>query len=138
MWIAQDTSTHQDHVIAHVVGSTVLGHFAFDETLYLLLDIGFIWRIYLDGEMGLLPGTLAIEELSANEQLKRELKSDVELLLSKGIQAAGVENLTPAAVECLIKAVEIFLDRDRRRLIIHGEANDLVVESSLETRGFDF
>lgn len=138
MWIAQDTTTHQDHVIAHVVGSTVLGHFAFDETLYLLLDIGFIWRIYLDGEMGLLPGTVAIEELSANEHLKQRLKSDVELLLSKGIQATGVEALTVATVECLIEEVEIFLEQDRRRLIMHGEENDLVVESSLETRSFDF
>ena len=53
-WSAKDTTTHQDHVIAHVLGATWLGHFIEDEALYVLLDIGFIWMIYLDGEMGLL------------------------------------------------------------------------------------
>ena len=40
-----------------------VGHFVWDETAYLLLDIGFIWNIYLDGEMGLVPQTLAMTEL---------------------------------------------------------------------------
>ena len=47
-------------MIAHVIGASVLGHFVWDETAYLLLDIGFIWNIYLDGEMGLVPQTLAL------------------------------------------------------------------------------
>ena len=37
-----------------------MGHFVWDETAYLLLDIGFIWNIYLDGEMGLVQQTLAM------------------------------------------------------------------------------
>ena len=52
-WTAAETNTHQDHVIAHVIGATPLGHFILDETAYMLLDIGFIWNIYLDMEMGL-------------------------------------------------------------------------------------
>jgi hypothetical protein len=134
MWISEETTTHQDHVIAHVVGSTVLGHFAFDETIYLLLDIGFMWQIYLDGEMGLLPGTLSIEELEVDQQRKQQLKSDTELLLTKGIDASGVQQVAPAAVKCLIEGVSFFRDGDSRRLILHGEENDLVVESSLQTR----
>jgi hypothetical protein len=47
-----ETNSHQDHVIAHVLGTTILGSFTWDETLYLLLDIGFVWNIYLDFEMG--------------------------------------------------------------------------------------
>ncbi|MEA2172806.1 MAG: hypothetical protein QOD00_398, partial [Blastocatellia bacterium] len=26
-WLDQETSMHQDHVIAHVIGATVLGYF---------------------------------------------------------------------------------------------------------------
>jgi len=134
MWISEETTTHQDHVIAHVVGSTVLGHFSFDESIYLLLDIGFIWQIYLDGGMGLLPWTLAIEELEVDEHLKRQLKSDAELLLSKGIQAGGVEQVTPAPVDCRIEEVSFFLDGDNRLLIFHGEESALTVETSILTR----
>src|SRR5687767_7752874 len=80
-WIKADTNTHQDHVIAHVLGATVIGYFVHDETSYLVLDIGFIWNIYLDGEMGLLPHPVATGELEADEVLKEELKSDVDRAL---------------------------------------------------------
>ena len=60
-WVALETSTHQDHVIAHVVGATIRGYLLFDETAYLLLDIGFVWNIYLDGEMGLVPHPVAVK-----------------------------------------------------------------------------
>ena len=69
-WELAETNTHQDHVIAHVIGATVLAHFILDETAYLLLDIGFIWNIYLDGEMGLVPQSVAVAELDADESLK--------------------------------------------------------------------
>lgn len=125
-------------MVAHVVGSTVLGHFEFDESLYLILDIGFIWRIYLDGEMGLLPGTVAIQELNGSEQLKQRLKTDVELLLGQGFHVAGLEEITPTTGECLVEEVAFFRDEDKRRLVVRGEENDLVVESSLQTRDFKF
>ena len=51
-WHSRETTTHQDHVIAHVVGARVLGYFILDEALHLLLDIGFVWMVFLDGEMG--------------------------------------------------------------------------------------
>jgi hypothetical protein len=46
-WTAAETDTHQDHVIAHIIGATPLGYFVWDETAYIVLDIGFIWNIYL-------------------------------------------------------------------------------------------
>lgn len=60
-WTPRDTTTHQDHIIAHIVGATVLGYFVFEEALYVLLDIGFVWTIFLDGEMTLLPHPVAIK-----------------------------------------------------------------------------
>ena len=42
------------HVIKHVIGATVLGWFIAGEAAHFLLDIGFLWTIYIDGEMNLL------------------------------------------------------------------------------------
>ena len=68
-------------MIAHVIGATPLGHFVWDEIAYMLLDIGFIWNIYLDMEMGLLPHPLTIAELEVDDTMKSQLRSDVDLLL---------------------------------------------------------
>jgi hypothetical protein len=87
------TNSHQDHVIAHVIGATPLGHFSWDETAYLLLDIGFIWNIYLNLEMGLLPHPVVVAELEAAETFKKELRSDVESLLQSFCQMLCMEDL---------------------------------------------
>ena len=114
-WIAAETNTHQDHVIAHVIGATALGHFVWDETAYLLLDIGFVWNIYLDMEMGLVPQQLAVRELD-------ELRSFVE-----GLQAGTIES-NP------IESVELFENGDERRLVLNCERQTLVIETSLSHR----
>ena len=75
-WTPLETNTHQDHVIAHVIGATPLGHFIWDETAFILLDIGFIWNIYLDLEMGLVPHPVAIAELDADETIKTRTASE--------------------------------------------------------------
>ena len=69
-WTTAETNTHQDHVIAHVIGATPVGHFIWDETAYVLLDIGFIWNIYLDMEMGLVPQGVAMPSL---RRMKRRM-----------------------------------------------------------------
>src|SRR5438309_2708465 len=91
-WTELETSTHQDHVIKHVLGATVLGWFIAGEAAHLLLDIGFLWTIYLDGEMNLLPQGVAIAELDSEEATgadKTEMAFDVQLLLSEGCDAQG-------------------------------------------------
>src|SRR6266571_850409 len=110
-WLPLATTTHQDHVIKHVVGATVLGWFIAGEAAHLLLDIGFLWTIYLDGEMNLLPQGVAISELDADELTsadKTEVAFDAQLLLSEGREATGLKRFTPAPVECLITSVEVF------------------------------
>src|SRR5258708_9801258 len=110
-WTQVETTTHQDHVIAHVVGATVLGWFVAGEAAHLLLDIGFLWTIYLDGEMNLLPQGVAISELDADEITsadKTELAFDAELLLSEGCEATGLKRFLASPVECLIVTVETF------------------------------
>jgi len=106
------TNKHQDHVIAHVIGATPLEYFIHDETAYVVLDIGFIWNIYLDMEMGLVPERLALSEL------------DVE-----------VESLQRTSVECgPIESVELFEDEQERRLVLNCEQGAWVIETSLSHR----
>jgi hypothetical protein len=131
-WSPIETGRHQDHVIAHVLGTTVLGYFEFDGAAYLLLDIGFIWTIYVDGEMGLLTQSLAISELEVDVNAKAELLADIQLL-HDGESFEGLARMKPAPAECLIKEVSFYADVDRRRILITGEEVSLVVDTSLST-----
>ena len=115
-WAAAETNTHQDHVIAHVIGATPIGHFVWDETAYIVLDIGFIWNIYLDMEMGLVPHRLAISELEVSDEKKRELSE--------------VRNVESSPIE----SVELFENGDERRLVLNCELDSLVIETSLSHR----
>ena len=102
-WLESETTKHQDHVIAHVLGASVLGWLVAGEAAHLLLDIGFLWTIYLDGEMNLLPQGVAISELDADEITsadKTELAFDAQLLLSEGRDVRGLKRFTAAPVEC--------------------------------------
>ena len=135
-WTEHETTKHQDHVIAHVLGATVLGWFIAGEAAHLLLDIGFLWTIYLDGEMNLLPQGVAISELEATESTvadKTELAFDAQLLLSEGRDAGGLKLFKAAPVECLITSVEFFSLDYERRIVVHGESANVDVLTSLET-----
>ena len=133
LWTPKATTTHQDHVIAHVLGTTFLGYFVFEEALYVLLDIGFIWTIFLDGEMGLLPHPVAVSELEIDAEAEDQIKSDIDVLLGSGTASQKLLRLTPSPVECQIRDVSFFAAEARRRLIIAGEARGLVIETSLAT-----
>lgn len=126
-WRPLETSTHQDHVIAHVIGATPLGYFVWDETVYILLDIGFIWNVYLDLEMGLVPHPMAIAELEADEEIKTELRSDVDSLL-RGEDSVRMKSLDHASP---IQSIEVFESGDARRLILICEQGRILIELSL-------
>ena len=130
-WEVANTNTHQDHVIAHVIGATVLAHFIWDETAYLLLDIGFIWHIYLDVEMGLVPQTVAIAELDAGAQVKAEIASDVDQISLS--DEPSLVRLESSAVRSPITSVDVFVSENSRRLRLNCEEGRIVVETSLET-----
>jgi hypothetical protein len=135
-WSEAETTTHQDHVIKHVLGATVLGWFVAGEAAHLLLDMGFVWTIYLDGEMNLLPQGVAIGELDADGTTaidKTELSFDADLLLSQGREAAGLKRFSSAPEGCLIETVELMALNSQRRIVIRGEAATINVETSLES-----
>ena len=131
-WAQQETNTHQDHVIAHVIGATVLGYFVFDETIHLLLDIGFIWKIFVDGEMGLLPHPVATSELEVSDEARSEIRSDVDELLGHKLHAENLRHLTQPQVECLINEVSFFAREHERRLVLTGDEANLTIETSIE------
>jgi hypothetical protein len=100
-----------------------------------LLDIGFLWTIYLDGEMNLLPQGVAIPELDADELNsadKAELAFDAELLRSEGRDARDLKRFKAAPVECLIAGVECFAANSDRRIVVRGEFAGIEIETALE------
>ena len=113
MWRVAETNTHQDHVIAHVIGASVLGHFVWDETAYFLLDIGFIWNVYLDAEMGLMPEALALAEMNVDEDVRHW------------------EQLSSPSP---IQSVDLLESGDGRRLVLNCENTTITLETSFTTR----
>jgi len=130
-WVAGESTTHQDHVIAHVVGATVEAYLVWDETAFLLLDIGFIWNIYLDGEMGLVPKPMAINELTIDEDAKSELRLEADEVLRGNTQS--LKRLIATPVASPIQSVDFYVRENSRRLVMTCEDGHLVVETSLET-----
>jgi len=133
-WELAETNTHQDHVIAHVLGASVLGYFTWDETAYLLLDIGFIWNIYLDGEMGLVPQSQAVNELAADDALKNQIRQDVDAI-TMATDKAVLCAISVPVLSSPIQTVEVFVRDNSRRLVLACEESTLVVETSLNTGG---
>jgi hypothetical protein len=133
-WTPHETGTHQDHVIAHVKGTTVLAFYETDQAIHILLDIGFIWTIYVDGEMGLLPQPVAISELEVDaEDTRARLREDVQLLQKDGLYAEGLAEFAAAPVDCLISEVSFYARGCERRILIKGEESSLAIETSLVT-----
>jgi hypothetical protein len=100
-------------VIAHVIGASVLSHFIWDETAYLLLDIGFIWNIYLDAEMGLMPEAAALAEMEVDENLRHW------------------EQLSSPSP---IQSVDLLQSDDGCRLVLNCEDTIITLETSFTTR----
>jgi hypothetical protein len=132
-WTELETSTYQDHVIKHVIEGTVLGWFIADDAAHLVLDVGLLWTIYVNAEMNLMALFVAIEDLEGEELPKPvidELMSDAELLVSNGCEAAELKHFTVASVGCLVDEVVLFSTESRRRIVIHGEAATIEIQTS--------
>lgn len=132
-WSPQDTTTHQDHVIAHVIDANCLGYFVFDEALYVLLDIGFVWTIFVDGEMSLLPHPVAIGELEVEPDVKTEIRADIEQLLGNTPAQLELRRFITLPQAGPIKEVGFFAEGERRRLVVAEEDANVVIETSLAT-----
>ncbi|MFL6211555.1 MAG: hypothetical protein ACJ74W_22085 [Pyrinomonadaceae bacterium] len=134
-WQPVETDTHQDHVIAHVLGATALGYFVADETAHFVLDIGFIWTILLDSTMGLVPHSMALNELNVSADERAALTADVHALYDAGT-SADVTHVTPTPDGSLIEAVEFYANDVGRRLLLQCEAARISIETELATGAF--
>src|SRR5213078_2235567 len=98
-WTELETSTYQDNVIKHVLGATILGWVVVGDALHVLLDVGLLWTIYINGEMSLMAQGVAIEDLESDElphDEVRRLASDAQLLISEGREAGRLLRFTGA------------------------------------------
>lgn len=129
-WAPAETSTHQDHVIAHVIGSTVLGYLVLADAIHLLLDIGFIWKIYADAEMGLLPHPVAVAELEVTDNEREQIAADIDLRLRLAGDPTAFKRLRVTMSECLIEQVEVFAKDEMKKLILFGEESNLELDMS--------
>ena len=130
-WTEAATTTHQDHVIAHVIGATVLGYFSLGGAVHLLLDIGFLWKIYVDGEMGLLPHPVATAELEVDEEALAQIKHDIDLLLRGNVEASRLERLLPINVPSPITGVELLVRGDEYKMVLEGESGTVQIQTSV-------
>lgn len=132
-WLPLETSTYQDHVIAHILGATALGYFEHDLAAHILLDIGFFWTIYVDGEMALVLQSLAIKEFELTKEIKTDLFADVQSLHDGLCDNMGLLRMKPVPTGALIKEVGIYSLDDRRSILIECEKTNLLIQSSLST-----
>ena len=131
-WQPAEMSTHQEHVVAHVLGATALGHFTADEAAHFVLDIGFIWTILLDGAMGLVPYSMALAELNVSAAERARISADVDALYETGADAqlARVAHAHDAGP---IVAVEFYARATGCRLLLRCEDADICVETDFTT-----
>lgn len=130
-WIEAATTTHQDHVIAHVIDTTVLGYLVLRDAIHLLLDIGFVWKIYVDGEMGLLPHPVAAAELEVKGELLAQLKVDIDLLLKGGDESQLLRHFVPLTSTWPITEVQVFERDNERKLLLQGESGIIEIKTSI-------
>ena len=140
IWTELETSTYQDHVIKHVLGTTVLGWVVIGDALHVLLDVGLLWTIYINAEMSLMAQSVAIDDLESDELSHDEvlqLSSDAQLLISEGREASALQRFISAPVECTIIAVEVYEADSKRRIVIAGETSDIEIETALGPTQFN-
>ena len=138
-WLPLETSTYEDHVIKHVLGATVLGWAVLDDAMHLLLDVGLLWTIYVNGEMSLMAQGVAIQDLKSDTLSSAEvmqLSDDAERLISEGREATDLVRFVSAPVECTIISVDVFAADDQRRIVIVGESAGIKIETSLGRSSF--
>jgi len=109
-----------------------LAYTVIDEALYLLLDIGFVWNIFLNGEMGLLPHPVAVAEMEVDSETRDQIEADIDALLSG--RSEGLRRLSQLPVNCQISEIGFFAAEDRRLLLLTGEQANLEIETSLGKR----
>jgi hypothetical protein len=139
IWTELETSTYQGHVIKHVLGATVLGWVLIEDAMHVLLDVGLLWTIYVNGEMSLMAQGVAIQDLESETVSSSEvmqISSDAQRLISEGREATNLDRFVSAPVECTITSVDVFASGAERRIVIVGENAEIKIETSIDQSSF--
>jgi hypothetical protein len=128
-WSEAGADTYREHVVAHVVGATVLGHFEAEDALHLLLDIGFVWTVFVDGQMLLRHERLTLDELGVSEETRAALAGDFDRLHGEAAAGERLALARRAPAGCLVREAALYECGGRRRLVVAGERAGLLVES---------
>ncbi|MCA1613741.1 MAG: hypothetical protein LC800_06240 [Acidobacteria bacterium] len=134
-WAEARADTYREHVVAHVVGATVLGHFETEDALHMLLDIGFVWTVFVDGQMLLRHERLALAELDIAEDARAALAADFDRLQGKGGAGEELSLSRRAPAGCLVREASLYESGERRRLVVRGDGAGLLVESRADAGG---
>ncbi|MFN2406459.1 MAG: hypothetical protein ABR594_10410 [Pyrinomonadaceae bacterium] len=134
-WAEAGADTYREHVVAHVVGATVLGHFEAEDALHLLLDIGFVWTVFVDGQMLLRHERLALAELDIADDTRAALAGDFDKLQEEGGAGEGLALARRAPAACLVREAILYESGQRRRLVVRGDGAGLLVESRADAGG---
>ena len=134
-WTEAGADTYREHVVAHVVGATVLGHFETEDALHLLLDIGFVWTVFVDGQMLLRHERLALAELDIIDDTRAALAEDFDRLHEADGAGDGLALARRAPTACLVREVFLYESGERRRLVVRGDGAGLLVESRADAGG---
>jgi hypothetical protein len=119
-WAEAETGTYQEHVIAHVIGAAVLGHFEAEDAVHLLLDIDFVWTIYVDGQMLLRHERLALSELDTDDATRAQLATDFDLLHARDAEPRLARR---APQGCVIREVGCYASGARLLFLLRGDAD---------------
>ena len=134
-WAEAGADTYREHVVAHVVGATVLGHFETEDALHMLLDIGFVWTVFVDGQMLLRHERLALAELDIAEDARAALAADVDELQGEAVAGSRLSHARRAPAGCLVREVFLYENGARRRLVVRGDGAGLLAESRADAGG---
>lgn len=131
-WTPLETGTYQDHVIAHIVGASVIGYLLLNDAAHFLLDIGFVWKVYADGDMRLALQKLAVADME--DELKAALLEEINLLHGEGRSAEQkLKYFSQPSVDCLITEVNLYERGEELCVRIDAEMASIVLMASRAT-----
>jgi hypothetical protein len=117
-------SKHQDHVVKHVLGCTLLGVYSQPGHLHILLDIPFLWSVDADGAMALVQDEEAVNEFHEPAEKIAELIAEIQTLHDAGPDAEGVRHFQPPPAIGAIQDVDLHrhsTDGDLRITVVGDE-----------------
>lgn len=116
---------HQEHVIAHVLGCTILGFYQQLGQIHLLLDLPLLWSVDADGAMELAPDEEGIEGMPESPDVIQGLLAEAYHLRHQSPDADSLMYFQEAPEISLISDVTLYQHpngvKTDKLLVVRGE-----------------